>query len=123
MTLRIGVLPAPSRNTPTPTSIFSGRGSASHKAIRASSESAWTAGRSANVLALVSVRVSMKSRLAKSGVVIHRDAIAQRHRLAGQHVAVGDLLVGEAVPGRHFDLSLRHFRPARRAHPGLAGER
>src|SRR5256885_5616567 len=96
MTLRIGVLPAPSRNTPTPTSIFSGRGSASHKAIRARSESAWTDGRSASVLALVSGRVSMKSRLAKSGVVIHRDAIAERDRLAGEDVAVGHLLAGEA---------------------------
>src|SRR5258708_24211770 len=64
----------------------------------------------------------MEMRLAKSGVVTHRNAIAQRHRLTGQDVAVGDLLVREAVTRRHFDLAADNFRAARRAHAGLARE-
>src|SRR3954452_4274511 len=111
----MGVLPAASRNTPTPTSILSGRGSASHKAIKASSESLWTGGRSASravlceLWALASVVVSMASRIAKLRVVIHRDAIAQRHRLAGQHITIGDFLVGQTVARSHFDLAAGHL--------------
>ena len=62
-------------------------------------------------------------RLAKLRVVIHSDAVAQRYRLAGEDVAGGDFLVGQAVAGGHLDLSLGHFCAARRAHAGLAGER
>src|SRR4051812_10650821 len=102
MTLRIGVLPALSRKTPTPTSILSGRRSALHSAISASSESASTAGRSASRLGLALVSVSMGKRLASSRVVIHRDTVTQRHRLAGQYVTVGDFLVRQAITGRHF---------------------
>src|SRR4051794_34603990 len=97
MTLRIGVFPAASRNTPTPTSILSARGSALANAISASSESFATGGRSARPRALAWVCVSMSIGLAKSRVVIHRHTVAERYRLAGQHVAVTDLLVGEAV--------------------------
>src|SRR3954449_10158221 len=106
MTFRIGVLPAPSRNTPTPTSIFSGRGSALHRAISWSNESLWTGGKSARRRALALVSVSMAKRLATSCVVIHRDAVTDRHRLACEDVARRDLLVGEAVARRHFDLAL-----------------
>src|SRR5207253_10674887 len=119
----IGVLPAPSRNTPTPTSILSGRGSALTMAIRPISESSATGSRSARPRALISVRVSIEWRLAKSGVVIHRDAVAHRHRLAGQDVTGCDFLVGEPVARRHFDLTTGDFRPAGRADAGLAGER
>src|SRR6478735_7292502 len=120
MTFRIGVLPTASRNTPTPTSIFSGRGSASHSAISAKSESFTTGGRSARPFACV--LVSMAARLAQSCVVIHCDSVAQGHRLAGQHIAVGNLLVGEAVARRHLDLAPCDLGPAGRADSGLAGE-
>src|SRR5690349_939736 len=123
MTFRIGVLPAASRNTPTPTSIFSGRGSALHSAISASSESAATGGRSASPLAFACVCVSMGARLATSRVVIHCHPVADRDRLAGQHITVRDLLVGETVMDCHFDLPLGYFRPARRTDPRLAGKR
>src|SRR6478672_741358 len=122
MTFKIGVLPAPSRNTPTPTSILSGRGSALTMPISAMSESFMTGGRSASPLAFASVRVSMESRLAKSRVVIHCDAVAERHRLAGQDIAVRHFLVGQAIARGHFDLALGDLRPAGRAHSGLAGE-
>src|SRR3954453_3141471 len=122
MTFSTGVPPSESRNTPTPTSILSGRGSALQSAISARSESLWTGGRSASPLGLAAVSVSMAKRLAKSGVVIHRDAIAERHRLAGQHVTARHLLVGEAVTCGHLDLAFRDFRPARRAHARLASE-
>src|SRR4051795_384092 len=65
----------------------------------------------------------MELRLAKLRVVIHRDSVSQRDRLARQHVTVRDFLVGEAIAGRHFDLAFRHLRPARRAHARFAGER
>src|SRR6476646_8645223 len=122
MTLRIGVLPAPSRNTPTPTSILSGRGSALTIPISAMSESFMTGGRSASPLAFASVRVSMELRLAKSRVVIHCDAVAERHRLAGENVAVRHFLVGQAIARRHFHLALGDLRPACRADSRLAGE-
>src|SRR6185369_12672061 len=122
MTFRIGVLPAPSRKTPTPTSILSGRGSALTRAISPMSGSSATGSRSASPLALASVRVSMERRLAKSGVVIHRDAVAERDRLAGQHITGGDFLIGEPVARGHFDFALGHLRPAGRAHPRLARE-
>src|SRR5438270_7588563 len=120
MTFRIGVLPAASRNTPTPTSILSARGSALANAISASSESFTTGGRPARPWALTWVWVSMSMGLAKSRVVIHRDPVAERYRLAGQHVAVVDLFVGEAVVDRHLDLSFGHLGAAGRAHAGLA---
>src|SRR4051794_14305606 len=123
MTLRIGVLPTESRNTPTPTSIFPGRRSAPLRAMSASSESLATGGRSARLFALACVCVSMEARLAKSGVVIHCDAIAERHRLAGQHVALRNFLVGETVMDGHLDLPLGHLRAAGRANTGLASER
>src|SRR5260221_11697814 len=122
MTFRIGVLPAASRNTPTPTSILSARGSAFANAISASSESFTTGGRSARPLAVEWVCVSMIVRLADSCVVIHSDAVAQGHRLAGPDIAVGDLFVGEAVVDRHFDLPFGHLGAAGRADAGLAGE-
>src|SRR5918994_3099343 len=115
ITLRIGVSPAASRNTPTPTSILSGRGSALAMAISASSESLVTGGRSASHLALAWVSLSLANRLAtkcraqKSGVVVHGDALADRYRLAGQHVAGRDLFVGEAVARRHLDLAAGHL--------------
>src|SRR6185369_14722006 len=112
ITFRIGVFPTASRKTPTPTSILSLRGSASASAIKARSESLATGGRSASPLALVPVRVSMGARLAKLRVVIHRNAVAERHRLARQHIAGRDLLVGEAVARSHLDLALGHLRPA-----------
>src|SRR5947207_2229757 len=112
ITLRIGVLPAPSRKTPTPTSIFSGRGSASHKAISASSESFTTGGRSARPFGLACVCVSMGPRLAESRVVIHRHPVAEGDRLAREHITVRDLFVGQPVARRHLDLALGHFRPA-----------
>src|SRR5437763_17192962 len=120
MTLRIGVRPSASRNTPTPTSILSGRGSALHRAISASSESGSTGGRSASPLALVCVVVSMGAPIARLSVVIHRDAIAERHRLARQHVPGGDFLVGEAVARRHLHFAFGHLGPAGRARAGLA---
>src|SRR3954452_10769883 len=123
MTFRIGVLPAQSRNTPTPTSIFSGLGSALHRAISWSSESLLTGGKSARRRALALVSVSMAKRLATSCVVIHRDAVADRHRLAGQHIARSDFLIGETVARGHLDLALGHFRAARRADAGFACER
>src|SRR5207248_9592688 len=123
ITFGTGVRPAESRNTPTPTSILSGRESALQSAISSSSESGWTGGRSARPLAFACVSVSIRRRLAKLRVVIHRDAVAHGHRLAGQHVTRGNLLVGEAVARGHLHFALGHFRPAGRAHPGLAGER
>src|SRR4051812_6525635 len=65
----------------------------------------------------------MAARLADSRVVIHCNAIADRDRLAGQNIAVGDLLVREAIARGHLDLALGHLRPACRAHAGLASER
>src|SRR5579864_883310 len=123
MTLRIGVLPALSRKTPTPTSILSGRGSASQSAINASSESLMTGGRSERPRAFASVVVSMGPRLAKLRVVIHSNAVTQRHRLTGQHITLRDLLVGKAVASRHLDLALRHLGAAGRANPCLARKR
>src|SRR5947209_19541878 len=105
----MGVLPAPSRKTPIPTSIFSGLESASHSAINPSSESFTTGGRSARPLALAWVCVSMNLRLAESCVVIHRHRVAQRHRLARQHIARGDLPLGQAIAPRHLDLAFRNF--------------
>src|SRR5438270_6294543 len=122
MTLRIGVLPAASRNTPTPTSILPVRGSAFAKAINASSESFTTGGRSARLLAFAWVCVSMIVRLADSCVVIHRHAVAERYRLAGQHVTLGDLLVGKPIVDRHLDLPFSHLGSASRAHAGFASE-
>src|SRR4051812_20171902 len=87
------------------------------------SESAGTGSRSARPLAFASVRVSMDSRLAKSCVVIHRDAVADGHGLASEHVAISDFFVGQTVARRHFDLALGYFRAARRTHAGLARER
>src|SRR5437764_8916049 len=123
MTLSTGVRPSESRNTPTPTSILSGRGSALQSAISARSESSWTGGRSARPRALVCVSVSMRRRLAKLCVVIHRNAVAERHRLTGQHVTGGDLLVGEAVARCHLDLALGDFGAAGGADACLARER
>src|SRR5260221_2588907 len=122
MTFRIGVLPAASRNTPTPTSILSARGSAFANAISASSESFTTGGRSARPLAVEWVCVSMIVRLADSCVVIHSDAVAQGHRLAGQDIAVGDLFVGEAVVDRHFDLPFGYLGAAGRVAARPSGE-
>src|SRR5689334_1156384 len=122
MTLRIGVLPAASRNTPTPTSILSGRWSALANAIRASRESCWTGGRSASPLALALVCVSMACDLAGSGVVIHCHAVPDRDRLASQDIAGGDFFIGQAVPRGHLDLAAGDLGPASGANPGFAGE-
>src|SRR6476469_1488501 len=122
MVFKIGVLPAPSRQTPTPTSIFSARGSALHRAISCSSESLCTGGRSASPLALASV-VSMEARLAKLCVVIHRDPVTDRNGLAGEHVAGLDFLVRKPVAGRHFNFTRADSGTAGRADSGLAGER
>src|SRR6185369_7795353 len=122
MTFRIGVLPTPSRNTPTPTSILSGRGSALTSAIRPISGSSATGSRSARPRAFASVRVSMEGRLASLRVVIHSDSVTEGYRLAGQHIAGRNFFIGQPVSGRHFDLALGYLCPAGRADPGLAGE-
>ena len=66
MTCRIGVLPAPSRKTPTPTSILSGRGSAFTMPISAIRESLLNGRKIGKPPfgASLSVRVSMELRLA-----------------------------------------------------------
>src|SRR5439155_4436714 len=111
------------RNTPTPTSILSGRGSASHIAISASRESLCTGGRSARPLAFVVASVSMSAALARLGVVIHRHAVAERDRLASKNVAGGDFVIGKTVAGRHLDLPAADLRAAGRTDACLAGVR
>src|SRR5574338_263517 len=64
----------------------------------------------------------METGLAKSGVVIHSNPVTQRYRLAGQHISVRDLFIGEPVARGHFDLSLGDLGTARRAYPRLARE-
>src|SRR6478672_8498369 len=122
ITLRIGVLPPPSRKTPTPTSIFSGRESAAQRPMSAIRESLWTGGRSDRLRAFTSVLFNMNGGLARLGVVIHCDPVTDRNGLAGQHITGRDLLFGEAVMDRHFDLAAGHLGPARRANACLASE-
>ncbi len=63
-----------------------------------------------------------ETRLARLGVVIHCDPVADRDGLAGQDVARRDLFVGKAVARGHLDLAAGDLGPAGRADAGLAGE-
>ena len=58
-----------------------------------------------------------------SGVVVELDAVALGHRLAGQHVAFRQLLLGEAVVHLHLDFARDDLGAAGRADAALARER
>src|SRR5689334_14549714 len=57
-----------------------------------------------------------------SGIVIDRDALADGHRLAGQHIAGLNLFIGQAVTGGHLDLAFGDLGAAGRADARLAGK-